>query len=153
MLKQLGCLFPLEYLFNLFKCLNCPWQPYLSWRCTWRHLLLFVGACVVARPSPSAPDPSAEPAPPVLSTHKPANRKLALKCHAAHSMQADTTEISGSTKYLLFDVCALAEHLVHNNFESFVQEELALRVINKRLIQVMEIGRFFCLPICCCCNS
>lgn len=107
----------------------------------------------MARPSPAAPDPSVEPAPPALSTHKPANRKLALKFHAEYSMQADTTGISGSTKYLLFDVCALAEHLVHNNFESFVQEELALRVINKRLFQVMEIGRFLYLPICCCCNS
>lgn len=50
--------------------------------------------------------------------------------------------------HLLFDVSALAEHLLHDNFVGFRQETLAFTVVSKRLILVMEIGRFLYQPIC-----
>ncbi len=63
---------------SVFKCPSCLWQSYLSWCCTWRRLSLSVGSCAVAPLSPSAPDPAAEPAPPALSTRRPAGGKHGL---------------------------------------------------------------------------
>lgn len=55
--------------------------------------------------------------------------------------------------YLLFDVCALAEHLIHNNFEGFSQEELALGVVDERFTQVITNRSFLPLHICCSYNK
>lgn len=76
---------------------------------------------------PSAPDPAAKPAPQAPSSHKPAERKnMQSEFLSDVSLQSDTIMISGFTRDLLCDVCAFAQHLLHNNLESFAQEELAL---------------------------
>lgn len=42
--------------------------------------------------------------------------------------------------HLVIDVCAITKNLFHNDFEGFIQEELSLSIINKRLTQVLNAG-------------
>lgn len=73
----------------------------------------------------SAPGPAAEPAPLVLSTHKPATER---KQQGSEYLKCIDTNAAPKVenKDLFPDIGAFVEHLVDNNFEGFGQEELSL---------------------------
>lgn len=124
---------------------------YLFWCCTWPHPWLSPGVCDAARLLLSAPGPAAEPAPLVLSTHKPAT---ARKQQWSEYHKSDTNVTRKVVNQdLLLDAGAFAEHLVYNNFEGFGQEELSFWVIDERLFRVKGTGWFLWHPVCCWWNS
>lgn len=77
-------------------------------------------------------------------------RKSHTQCRTDWLRPLEAIVIMAFMSDLLIHVSALVEDLLHNDFKGLVQEELTLRVIDERLMQVMNTGHFLYLPICRC---